>query len=96
MIWQYQYTIQVNLRSPICYDDHDIICSLKKKGKKLQGKFKILIGYACISGSYRCYQSACWSYTDRSHDVSSFETLITGFHFSQNVYTALKYSFGPI
>ena len=23
-------------------------------------------------------------------------TIITGFHFSQNVYTALKYSFGPI
>ena len=34
--------------------------------------------------------------THRSHDVSSFKALITGFHFSQNVYTALKYSFGPI
>ena len=31
--------------------------------------------------------------THRSHNVSSFEALITGFHFSQNVYTALKYSF---
>ena len=34
-------------------------------------------------------------HTHRSH-VSSFEAFITGFHFSQNVYTALKYSFGPI
>ena len=34
--------------------------------------------------------------THRSHDVSSFKALITGFHFSQNVYTAFKYSFGPI
>ena len=34
--------------------------------------------------------------THRSHDVSSFKALITGFHFCQNVYTALKYSFGPI
>ena len=34
--------------------------------------------------------------THRSHDASSFKALITGFHFSQNVYTALKYSFGPI
>ena len=34
--------------------------------------------------------------THRSHNVSSFEALIIGFHFSQNVYTALKYSFGPI
>ena len=34
--------------------------------------------------------------TQRNHNVSSFEALITGFHFSQNVYTALKYSFGPI
>ena len=33
--------------------------------------------------------------THRSHDVSSFEALITGFHFYQNVYTALKYSFSP-
>ena len=34
--------------------------------------------------------------THRSHNVSSSEALITGFHFSQNVYTALKYSFGLI
>ena len=34
--------------------------------------------------------------THGSHNVSSFEALITGFHFSQNVYTALKYSFLPI
>ena len=34
--------------------------------------------------------------THRSHNVSSSEALITGFHFSQNVYTALKYSFLPI
>ena len=34
--------------------------------------------------------------THRSHNVSSFEVLITGFYFSQNVYTVLKYSFGPI
>ena len=34
--------------------------------------------------------------THRRHNVSSFEALISGFHFSQNVYTALKYSFGPI
>ena len=34
--------------------------------------------------------------THRRHNVSSFEALITGFHFSQNVYTALKYSFGQI
>ena len=66
IICQYQYTIQVNLRYPICYDDHDIICSLKKQRKQLQGKFKILIGYACVSGSYRCYQRACWSYTQKS------------------------------
>ena len=34
--------------------------------------------------------------THRSHNVSSFEALLTDFHFSQNVYTALKYPFGPI
>ena len=34
--------------------------------------------------------------TNRNHNVSSFEALITGFHFSQNVYPAFKYSFGPI
>ena len=34
--------------------------------------------------------------THRSHNVSSFEVLITGFHFSQNLYTVLKYSFGQI
>ena len=34
--------------------------------------------------------------THRSDNVSSFEAIITGFHFSQNVHTALKYSFGPI
>ena len=34
--------------------------------------------------------------THRNHNVSSFEALITGFHFSQNVYTVLKYSFLPI
>ena len=34
--------------------------------------------------------------THRNHNVSSFEALITGFHFSQNVYTALKYFFLPI
>ena len=34
--------------------------------------------------------------THRSDTVSSFEAIITGFHFSQNVHTALKYSFGPI
>ena len=39
---------------------------LKKQGKKLQGKFKILIGYACVSGSYRCYRRACWSNTQKS------------------------------
>ena len=33
--------------------------------------------------------------THRSHNVSSFKAF-TGFHFSQNVYTALKYSFEPI
>ena len=66
IICQYQNTIQLNLRYPICYDDHDIICSLKKQGKKLHGKFKILIGYACVSGSYRCYRRACWSYTEKS------------------------------
>ena len=66
IICQYQYTIQVNLRYLICYDDHDIICSLKKQGKKLQRKFKILIGYACVSDSYRCYRRAFWSYTQKS------------------------------
>ena len=92
IICQYQYTIQVNLRYPICYDDHDIICSLKKQGKKLQGKFKILMGYACVIAVIE----GPVGLTHRSHNVSSFEALITGFHFSQNVYTALKYSFGPI
>ena len=38
IICQYQYTIQVNLRYLICYDDHDIICSLKKQGKKITRK----------------------------------------------------------
>ena len=34
--------------------------------------------------------------THTSPNVSSFEALTTGFHFSQKVYTALKYSFGQI
>ena len=32
--------------------------------RKLQGNFKILISHACVSGSYRCYWRACWSYIE--------------------------------
>ena len=64
---QYQYTIQVNLRYPIFYDDQTLfVVALAKQGKKLQGKVKILISYACVSGSYRSYRRACWSYSQKS------------------------------
>ena len=64
---QYQYTIQVNLRFPIFYDDQTLfVGALAKQGKKLQGKVKILISYACVSGSYRSYRRACWSYSQKS------------------------------
>lgn len=32
--------------------------------KKLQGKFKILVSHACVSGSYHCFWRACWSYIE--------------------------------
>ena len=32
--------------------------------KKFHGKFKILISHACVSGIYRCYWRACWSYIE--------------------------------
>ena len=52
-----------------------------KSKKKLQGKFKILIGYACVSGSYCAVIEGPVGLTHRSHNVSSFEALITGFIF---------------
>ena len=44
---QYQYTIQVNLRYPIFYDDLSLfVVALVKQGRNLQEKVKILISYA--------------------------------------------------
>ena len=68
---------------------------LKSKGKNCKESLRFsstmhafLVVIAVIKGPV--------GLTHRNHNVSSFEALITGFHFSQNIYTALKYSFLPI